>query len=121
LEEESLLETPLDQMEPYGLFKAALQCKFSTDVPLLDHQHANDVSFQLCPSRNPSSTPSSPPPSRPKNSKSSRPLSRRQTRLRWHRRRLSKKVGHLPSSTVLELKVLCDPKVVGLTPLAKLD
>lgn len=25
LEEESLLETPLDQMEPYGLFKAALQ------------------------------------------------------------------------------------------------
>lgn len=27
LEEESLLETPLDNMEPYGLFKATLESK----------------------------------------------------------------------------------------------
>lgn len=121
LEEESLLETPLDQMEPYGLFKAALQCKFPTDIPLLHPQCANKNSFQPSPNRNPSSMPSSPPPFRPKSSKSSRPLSRRQTRSRWHRHRLSKKVGHLPSSTVLELSVLCDLKATGPTPLAKLD
>jgi hypothetical protein len=35
LEEESLLETPLDQMEPYGLFKAALQCKFLTATSVI--------------------------------------------------------------------------------------
>ena len=29
LEEESLLETPLDQMEPYSLFKGALQGKLT--------------------------------------------------------------------------------------------
>lgn len=37
LEEESLLETPLDQMEPYGLFKTALQSSFRLlTQPLID-------------------------------------------------------------------------------------
>lgn len=34
LEEESLLETPLDQMEPYGLFKATLHCEYSRFLPV---------------------------------------------------------------------------------------
>jgi len=34
LEEESLLETPLDQMEPYGLFKQTLHCKLPSSTPL---------------------------------------------------------------------------------------
>ena len=32
LEEESLLETPLDQMEPYSLFKQTLSCKYLHDI-----------------------------------------------------------------------------------------
>lgn len=35
LEEESLLETPLDKVEPYGMFKAALLRKFALGRPPL--------------------------------------------------------------------------------------
>merc|ERR1712130_662269 len=39
LEEESLLETPLDRMEPYGLFKRVFlgRCAFRRDDSSLDH------------------------------------------------------------------------------------
>ena len=43
LEEESLLETPLDQMEPYGLFKAALQCKSLLIHLFSCSRHANNI------------------------------------------------------------------------------
>ena len=35
LEEESLLETPLDKVEPYGLFKSTLMCKSHRSLPVL--------------------------------------------------------------------------------------
>lgn len=46
LEEESLLETPLDKVEPYGMFKAALLRKFAPE-PLQLHGNANEKN-QVC-------------------------------------------------------------------------
>lgn len=122
LEEESLLETPLDQMEPYGLFKVALQCKFLTVTSLVFVDNALIFLLQLSQSRNPSSTLNSPPPSLLRSNKSLRPQLKRQTRSLWRkRRRRLRKVGPpLLLSTVLELKMFSSTEG-GTTPLAKVD
>lgn len=106
LEEESLLETPLDQMEPYGLFKAALQCKFLTVISTIPFDHVLTLPLQPCQSPNLSFTLNSPPLFLPKSKWSSRPPLRRQIRshLRKRRHRLRKVGPPLLLSTVLELK-----------------
>jgi importin-7 len=91
LEEESLLETPLDHMEPYGLFKQTLQCKFTHSA------HSRSVLTnceQPSPSKTHPSTTSSPASCSRRSSRSSRPSSSKRTRSRrrrrrWRRRRMA--------------------------------
>jgi hypothetical protein len=77
LEEESLLETPLDQMEPYSLFKQSLESEFHCNYCKLQ---AILTFMQISTNGILTSTTSSQAPSVPRNHKSSKRPSRTQTK-----------------------------------------
>ena len=72
LAEESLLESPLDNMEPYGLFKETLSGRPPGWTGTIGRFALTMLFLQPCPNGSPSSTPPSPPPSAQRSSKSSR-------------------------------------------------
>jgi hypothetical protein len=46
MDEESLLETPLDKVEPYGMFKHVLLSTYPLQSPFNDHSLTSDLGLQ---------------------------------------------------------------------------